>query len=102
MSGSRLAPIWSDPPDDASFEDLTSSLEQIVAVLERGDLSLDDSLAAYERGVMIVRRCNDLLDRAELRVTELASGAGRADGYNYPSELDPDDELDDDSFDDRS
>ena len=39
--------------------------------MEAGDGSLEESLARYERGMTLVRHCNDLLERAELRVREL-------------------------------
>ena len=75
-------------PDDASYEDLAAWLQEVVEVLERGDLPLDATLAAYERGVDLVRRCNDLLERAELRVSELSDslarpGEPRASGPGY-------------------
>ena len=64
-------------PDDASYEDLAAWLEQVVALLERGELPLDGTLLAYERGVELVRRGNDLLERAELKVSELSSSLSR-------------------------
>ncbi|HUZ02292.1 MAG TPA: exodeoxyribonuclease VII small subunit [Thermomicrobiaceae bacterium] len=75
-------------PDDARYEDLAAWLQDVVAVLERGDLPLDGMLAAYERGVDLVRRCNDLLERAELKVSELSEslsrpGETRATGFGY-------------------
>jgi exodeoxyribonuclease VII small subunit len=39
--------------------------------MEQGDLSLDDSLAAFERGVALYRNCQGALDQAELRVRKL-------------------------------
>lgn len=61
-------------PPDAGYEDLVAVLNEVVERLEQGDLSLDQALQEYERGVALVRRCNDLLDQAELRVSELSSG----------------------------
>jgi exodeoxyribonuclease VII small subunit len=53
------------------FEELYTQLEQKVALLEQGGLSLDDSLAAYEEAILLARRCQELLDGAELRITRL-------------------------------
>ncbi|GGK07182.1 exodeoxyribonuclease VII small subunit [Luteimonas terricola] len=52
----------------ADFEASLDSLEQLVEKMEHGDMSLEDSLAAYERGVGLYRRCQQALEEAELRV----------------------------------
>ena len=52
----------------ADFERSLDELEQLVQKMEKGDLSLDDSLAAYERGVALYRLCQGALEQAELRV----------------------------------
>ncbi|MDQ1300852.1 MAG: exodeoxyribonuclease small subunit [Chloroflexota bacterium] len=63
--------------DTPSFEALYRELEETVRRLEAGDLSLDDSLALYDRATTLAEQCNALLDRAELRVRQLAA---RPDG----------------------
>lgn len=65
-------------PDTLGFEAALKALEQSVAALESGALDLDASLAAYERGVALLRRCHALLEDAERKVT-LLSGV-RDDG----------------------
>ena len=52
----------------ADFEASLDALEQLVGRMEGGDMSLEDSLAAYERGVGLYRRCQQALEAAELRV----------------------------------
>lgn len=59
------------PKSRQPFEELYRQLEVKVALLEQGGLSLDDSLAAYEEAVTLAQRCQQLLDRAELRITRL-------------------------------
>ncbi len=54
-----------------SFEKLFSELEEIVAKLEAGDLALDESLALFQRGTELAKKCAEMLDQAELRVKEL-------------------------------
>lgn len=62
-------------PSDASYEQLAGMLQDVVGLLERGDLTLAEALAAYERGVELVRRCGELLDSAQLRVSTLSTEA---------------------------
>ena len=52
----------------ADFEASLDQLEQLVGKMEQGDMSLEESLAAYERGVGLYRRCQAALEQAELRV----------------------------------
>lgn len=59
--------------DDLSLEGSLAELEKIVRALEEGDLTLEESLKAFERGVSLVRRCNSLLDGAEQKI-EILTG----------------------------
>jgi exodeoxyribonuclease VII small subunit len=54
-----------------SFEELYRQLEEKVGLLEQGGLSLDDSLSTYEEAVGLAQKCQQMLDRAELRITRL-------------------------------
>ena len=56
------------PSPVADFEKSLEQLEALVDDMERGELSLEQSLAAYERGVGLYRRCQQALEQAELRV----------------------------------
>jgi len=62
------------PP--VKFEDALQALETIVSKLERGDLSLEDALAAYEDGVALVRHLGTKLTEVEKRVEVLTQDAG--------------------------
>ena len=62
----------SEPSPVADFETSLDELEQLVEKMEHGDMSLEDSLAAYERGVGLYRRCQTALEQAELRVKLLS------------------------------
>ena len=57
------------------FEQAMKQLEEIVARLEKGDISLEDSIAAYERGELLKKRCEDLLKQAEARIEKIRLGA---------------------------
>jgi exodeoxyribonuclease VII small subunit len=61
-----------DKAPDGSFEKLFAELEETVAKLEGGELSLDESLALFPRGTELAKKCAAMLDQAELRVKELA------------------------------
>lgn len=56
----------------ASFERALDELEQLVQKMEKGEQSLDESLAAYERGIALYRDCQKALEQAEQRVRLLA------------------------------
>lgn len=61
-----------------SFEDKIARLEQIAALLEKGDAQLADSLKLFEEGTKLVSECGRLLDEAEQKVVRLAKGADGA------------------------
>jgi exodeoxyribonuclease VII small subunit len=58
------------------FEAALRDLESIVARLEQGDLPLEESLAAFERGVILTRTCQTALKEAEQKVEILLKKAG--------------------------
>jgi exodeoxyribonuclease VII small subunit len=55
-----------------SFEQAYEELEQTVHRLEAGELTLDEAIAIYERGMRLARRCGAALDAAELQIQQLA------------------------------
>ncbi len=55
-------------PAEVGFDKVVESLQAVVAKLESGNLSLEESLAAYEEGVALAKRGHKLLDSAEKRV----------------------------------
>ena len=57
--------------ENLSFEDALKELETIVEKLERGEVSLDDAVAAYERGAILKKLCQDRLDEARLKVDKI-------------------------------
>ena len=71
------------------FERSMAELEALVARLERGELSLEESLAAFERGVELTRTCQDALRDAEQKVEMLVK---RADGTEARVPFDADED----------
>ena len=64
-------PPANEPSRVAEFEQSLDELEQLVTRMEKGEMSLDESLAAFERGVGLYRNCRSALDVAELRVRQI-------------------------------
>ncbi len=59
------------PVEELSYEEAFAELESIVAALENSQQALEESLALFERGQLLARRCGELLDSAELRVQQV-------------------------------
>lgn len=79
-----------DLPDDIaslSFEQALEELEGIVGDLERGDVELERSISAFERGEMLKKHCQQLLRAAEDKVEKIRVGADGAAAGTEP--LDP-------------
>jgi exodeoxyribonuclease VII small subunit len=64
----KPASTAAETPAVADFEHSLDELESLVARMEGGELSLDESLASFERGIGLYRHCQQALDKAELRV----------------------------------
>src|SRR5262245_55895950 len=60
------------------FEESMDRLEQIVAELESGELSLEDSIARYEEGMKLQRKLTEVLNQAEKRIERLVEKEGAA------------------------
>lgn len=56
---------------DKKFESALEELEEVVEQLESGELSLEDSLSAFEKGVGLVRFCNQKLNEVEKKIEML-------------------------------
>ena len=56
------------------FEQAMGRLEEIVGLLERGECGLDQSLKLFEEGAKLAGQCEELLDKAEQKVSLLLSG----------------------------
>ena len=54
-----------------TFEEAMTQLEKSVSELESGELTLDEALAAFERGIALVKQCRKELDRAEQKIEVL-------------------------------
>mgnify|MGYP000645635369 CR=1 FL=1 len=65
-----------DKKTDINFEKALRDLESIVEQLESGDLSLEDALKSFEKGIKLTRQCQEQLSKAELQVKKLIEENG--------------------------
>ena len=81
-----IVPVMSDAANikDMSFEDALGELETIVRNLETGNTKLDESIAAYERGVALKKHCESRLENARLKIEKIS-----LDENGTPTGLEP-------------
>lgn len=76
MKNSRRSAAASDAvAADLPFEDALAELDALLQKMEDGRLSLDESLAAYQRGALLLRHCQSQLDAADHRLRILEDDA---------------------------
>ena len=60
------------PVEALSYEEAMAELETIVDALEEGNQKLEDAMTLFERGQALMKRCAELLEKAELKVQQLS------------------------------
>lgn len=71
-----------------SYEEAINELEKIVSELENEQLSLDESVKKFERGVELSKYCNELLEKAEKNITiliEKSNGEVEEEEFEVPN-----------------
>ena len=68
---------------EKNFEEELNELNKIAEQLEKGDLSLEDSVQKFEEGMKIAENCNKALDKAEKKITELINKNGKIEESEY-------------------
>ena len=63
------------PVNEMSFEAAMAELEKVVGQLERGDVALEESIALYERGAALKKRCEAKLNEAQEKVAAITLDA---------------------------
>ncbi len=66
-----------------SFEEQMEQLEKIVEELEKGELSLEDSVSKFEEGIKISKQCNQTLEESEKKITILVNQDGEIKEENF-------------------
>ncbi|MBR3249380.1 MAG: exodeoxyribonuclease VII small subunit [Clostridia bacterium] len=69
-----------------TFEESMKNLETIVTELEKGDLSLDDSVKKFEEGIKISKECNSILESAEKKISILLEKDGELTEESFVGE----------------
>ena len=69
--------------EDINFVDAMKELEKIAEELEKGNLSLDESVSKFEDGMKLSKKCSDLLDTAEKKITMLINDNGTIKEENF-------------------
>lgn len=60
--------------DKISFEDKMQILEDIADKMESGDISLEESVKSYEKGMELIKECEDYIKTAKLKIQKISDG----------------------------
>lgn len=71
---------------ELKFEEAMKELEIIANDLEKGDLSLEESVAKFEEGMKLSKQCNDIIQNAEKKITILLQKDGKIEEENFDVE----------------
>lgn len=71
---------------EMKFEDAMQELEAITAKLEKGDLSLDESVSNFEEGMKLAKKCNNILEEAEKKIKVLVQKEGGLEEEDFSTE----------------
>lgn len=71
---------------EIKFEDAMQELEAITAKLEKGDLSLDESVSNFEKGMKLAKKCNNILEEAEKKIKVLVQKDGKLEEEDFITE----------------
>lgn len=69
--------------EEVNFEEAMKKLEMIAQELEKGDLDLEQSVQKFEEGMALSKKCNDILQKAEKRITILIQEDGELKEENF-------------------
>lgn len=68
---------------EMKFEDAMQELEAITSKLEKGDLSLDESVSNFEEGMKLAKKCNNILEEAEKKIKILVQKDGKLEEEDF-------------------
>lgn len=69
--------------EEKNFEKSMENLEDIVNQLEKGNLNLDETVEKFEEGMKIAKQCNDMLEKAEKRITIILEKNGELEEKKF-------------------
>ena len=68
---------------ELNFEEAMQELETIANELEKGDLSLEESVTKFEEGMKLSKQCNNMIEKAEKKITILLQKDGKIEEENF-------------------
>ncbi len=71
---------------EVKFEEAMKQLETIATELEKGDLNLEESVAKFEEGMELSKQCNEIIEKAEKKITILLQKEGKIEEENFVAE----------------
>lgn len=71
---------------EESFETKIETLEKIVGELEKGNLSLEDSIKKFEEGILLSKDCNKMLEDAEKKITIILENNGNLEEKDFSAQ----------------
>ncbi len=74
--------------DSFNFEQALEDLEELVTAMEEGELSLEESLQAFEKGIKLTRECQSALKKAEQKVQVLINEDGDTKEFEFKEDND--------------
>ena len=74
--------------EELTFEKIMKKLEEITMELENGDLDLEKSVSKFEEGMKLSKKCNEILENAEKRISVLIEKDGKLEEKNFIEEED--------------
>ncbi len=70
-----------------TFENAMQRLDEIVKILERGEVPIEESLKLFEEGASLIKKCNNVLNKAEQKVSLIFKGAdGEPEEHPFDAE----------------
>lgn len=73
-------PTGATPPEQMSYEEAMAEAQTITDQLDRGEIGLEASVAAFKRGMALLQRCRAILDQAEQEVAQIVAADEPEDG----------------------
>lgn len=69
--------------EEIKFEEAMEQLEKIAQELEKGNLSLEESISKFEEGMKLSKQCNNMIEEAEKKITILLSKDGKMEEQDF-------------------
>ena len=72
--------------ENVNFEDIMKQLEIIANELEKGNLNLDESVKKFEEGIKLSKKCNEILEKAEKKISILINNGDEVEENDFKAE----------------